>query len=673
MNEELVKDLHDEIKYGTNIVPQDEYLDTLITIADVAADMVVKTLGPYGKTTLLNDGVFTYPTKDGWSVLKSLRFNDAVFNVLYDVLKQVSFSMVSIVGDNTTGAFVAANKFMHIVIDRILTKDYRQADVINMIKEIGEEIIQKIESSKFVKHCTDENYESIRKVAWVSSNGNDELADMIQDIYKKTGNPNIYVTLDPRTTMSYEIQEGYKYDCNPLQQRLYVNSDDHTYQLRQRSVIFILNHNATYQEHSAFFDFISKYYLSRNVKVFILAPYYDDVLSNMIGMNITKMVNNGKMPNLMLIQIPLSNRAQVNYLNDVILLTGADPVDIGKIRKFNQLIRGEFPKEEEKKDEDVYDDEDRIMKYAFKSPEEIVETCQGVLASVVVGKNYILIENYDSVVNKNVYKETLHEVETEYREMKAKMDKNTTPLYKDYMNAYQHYTKLYGKMGTIYVGGASELEKHFMKDAVDDAVLSCRSAFEYGFVRGLNLTTLNVINDMINEIPNEERSGIRFEILQGFYDAFFELSLEVFNNANGDKSTHHVTNIVGSTDNPGVNVITMSPRDILKYCVAHECGYDITSNVIMPDEDCNVLNSVRSDTETIKAIVGILSIVLTSNQFLTINRSYDRMIGIQQRRETIVKNDAERYGAIAEEIYDRLKDKIPYFMQRKSAIVSKTN
>ena len=154
MDHEMLKDLHDDIKYGTNIIPQDEYLDTLITIADVASDMVVKTLGPYGKTTMLNDGVFTYPTKDGWSVLKSLRFNDAVFNVLYDVLKQVSFNMVSIVGDNTTGAFVAAVKFMHIVIDRILTKNYRQADVVNKIKEIGDRIIEELENSKYVHHCT---------------------------------------------------------------------------------------------------------------------------------------------------------------------------------------------------------------------------------------------------------------------------------------------------------------------------------------------------------------------------------------------------------------------------------------------------------------------------------------------------------------------------------------
>lgn len=655
MDHEISKDLHDDIKYGTNIIPQEEYIDTLITIADVAADMVVKTLGPYGKTTMLNDGVFTYPTKDGWSVLKNLRFNDAVFNVLYDVLKQVSFNMVSTVGDNTTGAFVAAVKFMHFVIDNVLTKKYRQADVIDKIKEIGDEIIEKIESSEFVKHSTDPEYEDIRRIASVSSNGNEELAKMIQAIYKETNNPNIYVTLDPRKELSYDIQVGYKLDCNPIQQRLYVNSDDHTFILREPTFVAIFNHNVTYQEHGRLIEYISNYALNMRKKVFVLAPYYDDVISNIIGMNINKMVNEGRVPNIMLIQVPISNRAQTNYMNDVILLTGAQTIDIGKVRKFNELVRGD--KEEPKKEEKLFDEEDIAINYDFKSPEEIITTCVGMIQASVVGKNYLLIEDYEKVVNPSVYKERLHEVETEYKEMKAKMDKSTTPLYKDYMNAYQHYTKLYGKMGTIHVGGSSELEKHFLKDAVDDAVLACRSAFEYGYVRGLNLTTLTIINRMSEDT---DRTEMEKQIIEGFFDSFFELSLEVFNNANGDKTTPRSTIIDDKNNKREFSIEDMTPNEILIYCVENECGYDIVKQRIMPDENCHIINSVRSDTETIKAIVSILSIVLTSNQFLTINRSYDRMIGIKQRQETIVKNEAEKYGAIADEIYNRMKDKISF-------------
>ena len=95
MSELMDKTLYEDIKYGTNIVTGKEYLDTMLTIADVASEMVVKTLGPYGKTTIIDDGTFTYPTKDGWSVLKRLRFNDPIYNTLYGVLKQVSFDIVN--------------------------------------------------------------------------------------------------------------------------------------------------------------------------------------------------------------------------------------------------------------------------------------------------------------------------------------------------------------------------------------------------------------------------------------------------------------------------------------------------------------------------------------------------------------------------------------------------
>ena len=70
-NNYIDKGLYEDIRYGTNIISDKEYLDTIITIADTAADMVVKTLGPYGKTTIIDDGMFTYRTKDGWSILKN--------------------------------------------------------------------------------------------------------------------------------------------------------------------------------------------------------------------------------------------------------------------------------------------------------------------------------------------------------------------------------------------------------------------------------------------------------------------------------------------------------------------------------------------------------------------------------------------------------------------------
>ena len=59
--------LYEDIKSGSNIISDDEFKNILHGVSQVASDMVVKTLGPGGKTTLLDDGTFVYPTKDGYT------------------------------------------------------------------------------------------------------------------------------------------------------------------------------------------------------------------------------------------------------------------------------------------------------------------------------------------------------------------------------------------------------------------------------------------------------------------------------------------------------------------------------------------------------------------------------------------------------------------------------
>ena len=81
--------LYDEIKSSTNIISGKEFKEILLAISQIANDMVKDTLGPYGSTTIIDDSTFTYPTKDGFTVLKGLHFNDPIYNVLYNILKQI--------------------------------------------------------------------------------------------------------------------------------------------------------------------------------------------------------------------------------------------------------------------------------------------------------------------------------------------------------------------------------------------------------------------------------------------------------------------------------------------------------------------------------------------------------------------------------------------------------
>lgn len=642
----LDKTLYDDIRYGTNIITGDEYIETMIAVADVGAEMVVKTLGPYGKTTIIDDGSFTYPTKDGWSILKRLRFNDPIFNTLYGVLKQVSFDIVNKVGDGTTTAFNGATIFMHKVREYAMNKDFRQADFLRLLNEVTEEIVTALKQSKYVKKIDiDGDFSDIYKIANISSNGNTELSTMIQEIYQKTQNPNIYVALDASDRLSYEVQTGYKLDCYPIGQKGYINSDDGTYVMNDRALVAIFDHNVTYNEHQKLIGALSRYASSKNCSVFIIAPHFDDIMINIISTSVNSMLQSGQVPNIMIVQVPLSMEIHRAYLSDLVLLTNAQVMDYGKVRAFNVLVHNQTA-DADNKIEDALLNTDQ---YNFAEPVDIFNMCLGKTNKLIVGEKYIMVQDYESIVNPTVFKNTLEDVKKHYETSKEKANKNTTTLQKDYMNAYMHYTKLFGNMGIIKVGGASELEKHCLKDAVDDAVLACRSAFDHGYIRGLNLTTMNVIKNLM-DTQRETASIEKLELLDMMFDVFFEMALTVLRNKYHDEVIREVIGTDG-------NVYDMTNRDILWAAINCEEGYDLLNERFMSDDNCTVINSTLTDIEVLRGVVSILSTMLTSNQFLSINRSYDRTMGRKQQHEAKLKSQVDIAAAVADVLLDKLEQR----------------
>lgn len=642
------KRLYQDIKYGTNIIPEEEYLETILTIADVASEMVEKTLGPYGKTTMLNDGTFTYPTKDGWNVLKSLRFNDAIFNTLYGVLRQTSFGLAGKVGDGTTNAFVAAVIFIHKIMDFISeNKNVRQSDLLVILKNAVDEINDVLLNSDQVKVIdTDGDFSDIFKIANVSSNGNTDLAEIIQTIYQKTKNPNIYVTLDPSEKLSYEIQTGYKLDCKPIRQNLYVNTEDGDFICSDPMLVFVFDHNVNFQTHDKIITTISKYAGSKNRNAVIFAPYFDDVMMNVMGTQLNRMVQAGTIPNIMLVQVPLANNAQRSYLSDIVMLTNGQVFDYGKVKAFNLIFH------KMSSDNSIDQAEDELMKvsdYHFETPQEVLDTCSGMTVRFVAGPKYILLQEYEKIVNPKVYQETLKEVREAYRIEKERADKSSNPLQKDYMDAYQRYTRLLGNLGVIHVGGVSELEKHCLKDSVDDAVLACRSAYDNGYVKGLNISMLITIKKL-----GKTKEGIEKQIYSMLYDVFREVSVKVIENKYPKADKDYEINVV---DPGGVSFgvwQTEIGNDIVDLAVDCNIGFDLVKDQFMSDKSCYVVNSARTDVEVLKGMVSILSTMLTSNQFLSINRAYDRTMGQKQRQEMIRQEKVEDWIAIADKVGDVL-------------------
>lgn len=639
--------LYDDIKSGSNIISDDEFKNIIYGVSQVASDMVVKTLGPGGKTTLLDDGTFVYPTKDGYNVLNRLRFTDPIYNSLFNTLRQISFSIVNKVGDGTTTALVGANCFLKRLME--LEKEnsgLRQADLIKTIEDMKSRIVDELKTGKELRTINPEgNFEDIYKIALVSSNNNEPIAKMIQEIYQETKNPNIYVALDASDKLSSEIQNGYKLDSKVINFKAYINEGDGTCKKNEPNYIAIFDHNVTYNEHGQILTMLSRYAASKNREFIVLAPHFDDVITTVIGTSINTMLQKNQIPNIMMVQIPLSLEVQRQYLSDVVMLTNAQVFDYGKVRLCNIMVTNQTLPEGEKIDEPLL----HVPEYQFEKPEDVIASCVGTSTKMTITDKYIIFQEYDRVVNETMLKNTIEEAKATFLTAKEKANKSTTMLNKDYMDAYQRYTKLVGKMGVIKVGGSSELEKHCVKDMVDDAVLACRSAYDNGYVTGLNVSLLRSI-DKIIQLDEIIEDSLEHEILEIFYSTFEEVSLLVMKNAYNDDELD-IEDIYKLVKYPYIDEPKMENcKEIIENCVDTEFNFNLITDSYETRENCTVINSVSTDIEIMNAIVGILSIMLTSNQFLSVNRSYDRKISKQQAMDIVAKEKAYIVKSVIKEI-----------------------
>lgn len=656
-------DLYDELLRGSNIVAGDEFQEIILAVSAIGSGVVVKTLGPYGSTTILDDATFTYPSKDGWATLRQLHFTDPVANAIFNVLKEVSFKLVESVGDGSTSSFVGADAFMQEIIKYQKTHDFRQVEFLNKLDETISKMITSLKSSQYVRYINrDGDFSDIWKIANISSNNNAVLANYIQKIYQETSNPNIYVTLDPSSDLSYEIQDGYKFDCYVMGHKSYINSDNHTYELDGPVMAAIFNHNITYNEHSKIVTYLSQYANAKGKQLFLFAPYFDDIMTQVIGANIEKLARAGQAPNIMLIQIPLSNEIQRKYFGDIVALTGSTVFDSGVVGAFNTFIHNMEHPDDLMENELISDGGE----YGYTSIEDIMANCIGKIVAGSVGEKYVLINDYQKVIPSTKYKLLLEEAEQDYRRTKAKADKNTTIMQKDYLNAHQRYVKLIGKMGVIKVGGKSELEKHCLKDAVDDSVLACRSAYDHGYICGMNLSTLKVITAEIEKLEMKNSDPLMLDILKMMRNVFVQMTLNVMNNKFMNNPNPELVKREVSFINPSLRVSgihnrinkidAMDNREIIETCIAKDYGYNlVTEEIYMNEADCDVVNSVSTDIEILKAINSILSLMLTSSQFLSMNRSFNRKTSMKFAQEAKVAEQAEIAKAVTKEVVGVLR------------------
>jgi chaperonin GroEL len=94
-----------------NVVTEAEFKQRMVEIFDQLYQTLSRTAGPYGSGTIIERLGDYYMTKDGFTVLKSVHFDNRTNNAIMDLILTISHQMVMKVGDGSTTAILAAKNF----------------------------------------------------------------------------------------------------------------------------------------------------------------------------------------------------------------------------------------------------------------------------------------------------------------------------------------------------------------------------------------------------------------------------------------------------------------------------------------------------------------------------------------------------------------------------------
>lgn len=173
------------------------------------SQFVLATYGPFGKNILLSQNGKSILTKDGVTVAKSVTSQDVTENAVLDILKEVADRTVKDAGDGTTTSILFVKHFVEKIKATLMAFPLIPS---TKIREVFDEEIRRI-CRELEKHSIPvESKELLNHVAFMASNGDKLIADLVADITDQVGTAGSVSIRNSKTGKTYiEIVEGMKF------------------------------------------------------------------------------------------------------------------------------------------------------------------------------------------------------------------------------------------------------------------------------------------------------------------------------------------------------------------------------------------------------------------------------------------------------------------------------
>ena len=583
------------IKAVSNIVPKNVLREVQLETIERIANALANSYGPSGSTTLIRkgddvkgSGVTAY-TKDGHSILGAIKFNKPIEMSILDDLKDITRNTVKTVGDGTTSAVILSYEIFRALNEIISDHaNFTEKAVVAELQKVVKDITTIIENSK-QKPTIDKIYQ----IALTSTDGNEEVANSIREIYEQFG-LGVYIDVGISNTTNHMVKTyegltidgGYFNPCfinrakdavSELQNpNIYIFEDpiDNNYTLNlcykiveQNLIAPLTKYNTLVQQgNQAEADAVIANELKATA---IITPTFGrDIRSQMDS--IIDMMSSSKIEQRAPLTI-ITGMTDVDRLADLAAMTGAKTI--------KKYVDPEVQKSDVEKG--------------------IAPTLDNV-ATEFGGKAELLVA--DTKTTKVINPELMFDIDeegkrvfsSEYNNLLASLEAQLAQLDTVKESATEvnvlrrRIQSLKCNMVDYLIGGVSYTDRDALKDAVEDAVLNCRSAAKEGIGYAANFEGLRAAHEVAEVTSN--LSPIREAVSNAVYKAYANTVARIY------------------VDYMAVEDIEQN--DLIKTLIERNKPIDVTGN------DREVLSSIKTDPTTLQAIVDIVGLMFKTNQFL---------------------------------------------------------
>ena len=428
----------------------DEGRSKLIEGITKMSNAVKSTLGPSGHTVLIESPNHTHGitvTKDGVTVAKAIDLLDPVENLAVRMMREAADRTATEAGDGTTTSIVLTEALIRAAYDMFsLYPELNKTEVLRHLVSLTDDVVSSLKERS--RPLTKKNF---IEVASVSSNNDRTIGKIIADVYKELGKNGV-VTVENSDTVetTYETTRGVKVERGYLSP-LFINNqkrdecvlDDCYVLVSDAEVINLLT-----------IESVLKPIIADGKRLLIIAPCAANVV-NTLAANVMR--NSLK---LCAIPPPSFGYRTHELMQDIAVSVGATYFS-------------------EKTGDDL-----SIIQF-----EDL-----GHAQRVVVSRDETVIVKGEA--------NNAEQVAARVDELRDAHKLATRKGDKDFI--LSRIASLTGGIGTIKVGGNTDLEQKELFDRVDDAVCAVRSALQEGILPGGGVALYNEHSLLDMRVSNDD-------------------------------------------------------------------------------------------------------------------------------------------------------------------------